>query len=514
MLRLAIALVAAVAGVAWLNRASRDADSVETTPAARNARYLLLALCGVWTVVWVVLAAVRIRHPFELEWIGGSERDYVVRLNAGQPIYDSPSVDWIPSGPYPPIYFWISADLHRYTGLSAFASLRLVSILSTLGVASLLFAWVRRVGGSRDWAFAALGIFFAAYRITGAWYDVERVDMLALFLALAAAWWTERAQSSMGRARFGLAAAAGAAFVLAFLTKQQGLFFFLGAAAALVLKREWKLAGTLAGVGVILTAATVWALNASSNGWFGYYCFSLPLRSGIDLALARNFLLLDLPLFAPCLILAIWALKRLRAEDSPLLLMGSVTGFALFSTLLSRAHWGGDQNVLIPGFTMLTAFGCASAAALEKASMGLRLPLTALAIAQILVLAYRPDAQLPTAANREAGARFAAIVAQLEREGEVLVLDHGGFTRKPRCHFFGLMNVTNAEHELPASVKEAFRTRRFAAIVLDESPPTTGPLAEMTKFYPRSTCLELTSTWVVTGYLTPSPDRRVWVLRP
>jgi hypothetical protein len=512
--RLTVAVLVAVAGGIWLWRASRR----EEHPRGRMGSFLLAALSVFWPAAWLVLALVRIRYPFELEWLGGTVRDSTERVLAGQPLYATPTADWIPFE-YTPLYYWVSAGVRRVTGLPGFVSLRAVSILSTLASAWLIYNWVKRLGGTKLWALAAVGIFFAAYRMTGAWYDLERVDMLALFLSLLGAWWSQRALEAEGRKSWLLGCGAGFTFVLAFLTKQQSLLFLLAALAALGWRRRWAPAAALLTTSLILGGAAIWGLQSATDGWFGYYCFSIPARSTMQLSLARNFFIADLPLYAPCLAILASSLllrRRIADEPAPFTVMGTVTAAAILSSLLSRAHWGGDQNVLIPAFTLLAAAACSSAAHMERPpdSASLRLPLTYILVAQILVLTYRPDAQLPTAVHRQAGERFAATIKELEKEGEVLCLGHGAFTTTRHAHFFGLMNVTNAEGRLPAAVSEALRTLRFAAIVLDEPPPTSGVLAEGLSGYPQAECLDFTTSWVVTGYPTPGPDRRVWVLRP
>src|SRR5262249_50301070 len=158
--RLIGAVLAALLCLLWWR--SRPAESVAPLPdgssrpgaapflpaQARDGRMVSLLRSAVlllslfWAAAWLVLALLRLRYPFELEWIGGAMRDHCEQVLTGKPLYVPPGPDWFPYE-YPPLYFWVSALLMRCAGGVSFAAMRLVSILSTLGCAYLLFRWVR-----------------------------------------------------------------------------------------------------------------------------------------------------------------------------------------------------------------------------------------------------------------------------------------------------------------------------------------------------------------------------------
>jgi len=465
--------------------------------------------------------------------------DHCERVLAGQPLYVPPGADWFPYE-YPPLYFWVSALVVRITGCPAFAAMRAVSILSTLGCAYLLSLWVRRSITRPDhddsrksgtiWGWIAAGIFLATYRFTRAWYDAERLDMLFLCLSLLGIYLLvcatdEAAKNPVGKQRMAYVCLSGLAFSLAFLTKQQAVLFMIGGGAALLWRREGRLLVPFALTALLLCAGAVVALNASTQGWFGFYCFHVPLANGIQLHLATKYFVEDLPLYAPLialLIVPLWV-QRHRAEPESRADRGvaanavliAMTGMGLLGSLISRAHWGGDQNVLMAGFIVLDVAACIAAGRWAlRGSKAVTVPLYALLLAQFVTLVYRPDLQLPHAANREAGEYYSARIHGLEREGEVLCLDHGGMTLPRHFQRMALLDVLNSEKRMPPAFVAALKAHRYAAIVTDEPLDPAGKFAVVLESYRQAESLHLTTPWVVTGFPTPSPGRAVWVYRP
>jgi hypothetical protein len=520
-LRLAWAVLAAIGGAVWLRQSlERPVATGQQEGTGRLATALRLgvgALAVFWSVTWLVLALLRLPYPFELEWAGGAMRDHCTRLLTGLPIYCAPAPDWIPYE-YPPLYMWVAAQITRVSGCTLYLAMRGLSIGSTIGCAILIAVWCARlIGPSRQrtgWCLTAAGLFLAAYRLTGAWYDVERIDMLFLFLSLASALLLELGD-------IGSAAVAALVLSLAFFTKQQAVLFILGAFAALAYRRQWYrlLAFTLISLlGCIVPALL---LNRATDGWFGYYCFHVPLANGTRLDLALQYMCGDLPLYAPAIALLLVAAHRKlarRSSDRDLrryVVLIAMTAMGVAGSLLSRAHWGGDQNVLIAGFLFLGTAACVAAGRLEARYPGCAAPLNFLLFALFLVCTYRPDAQLPTAANRAAGIRHLEAVKALEREGEVLCIDHGGQTHIPHFQMLGLRDLLVDAKRLPPSLTAAFRAHRYAAVLVDVIPSAGSPLGKaLAADYEPVKCLHMNAAWVVTGYPTPGPDRPVWVFRP
>ncbi|MFZ5912223.1 MAG: glycosyltransferase family 39 protein [Chloroflexota bacterium] len=106
----------------------------------------------------------------------------VSRILAGKPLYVQPSFEFIPQI-YTPLYFYISALASLFLG-NSFLPLRFVSIVSSLGILVLIFVLVRQQTGSKVSGFLASGLFFSTYKLSGYWFDIARVDSLALVLFL------------------------------------------------------------------------------------------------------------------------------------------------------------------------------------------------------------------------------------------------------------------------------------------------------------------------------------------
>lgn len=508
--RLAFALATAVVLGAWLYR-MRTTQHCGRFDAALRA--IVLALCAFWSATWLLLALLRLSSPYELEWCGGAMRDMAARALNGQSLYVAPGPAWFPYE-YPPLYLWVSAALMRIAGGAvSFAPMRLVSIASTLGSAALLAWWVRRLSSSRTWGLIAAGLFLASYRFTGAWYDVERLDMLFLFLSLGGICLLQRAEE---KDSIGWACAAAVAHLLAFLTKQQAILFIVAGMGALVWQRKWRSLAVYTSSAIALCIGSVGVMNAATGGWFSYYCFRVPMANGIRANLARTYVLTDLPLFAPALAILFAAGNgyRAKAPATDVSLLWWMTGAGVLGSLISRAHWGGDRNVLITGYVFLGAAACVPAGRWSAAYPGVRAPLFVLVLAQLLTLTYRPAAQLPRAQGRAAGDRYAALIRTLEKDGLVLSLDHGSFTTTQHFHLMALLDVMQTQKGLPSTLLEAVQTHRFAAIVVDAKPENEGYLGVIAREYRHVENMRITNTWVVTGFPTPSPARSVWVLRP
>jgi len=220
---------------------------------------------------FLFIAFSRIAFPFSLEWMEGGSLVQVSRILAGQSLYVKPSFDFIPQI-YPPVYFYLSALVSEFIG-NSFLPLRLVSILATLGILFLIYDLVHKQTRSRLGGILASGFFCATYQLTGHWFDIARVDSLALaFLLLAAVLLLkDKPSASM---------IGGIFLALTCLTKQT-MLIMAGVFAIYCLLPPRKNSLLFLGVAAVVFLSGTLLLNRLSEGWYFYYIFHLPGRHNV-----------------------------------------------------------------------------------------------------------------------------------------------------------------------------------------------------------------------------------------
>jgi 4-amino-4-deoxy-L-arabinose transferase-like glycosyltransferase len=408
---------------------------VEPAPSPRRAlptflRVIIFTVALVPTVVYLVVALRRLGYPYELEWLEGGAVEIVRRVSAGHQIYVQPSVHYVPY-PYTPLYFWMSGVLSYVTGVG-FLPLRLVSLLSSLGSCVVLFMIVWKETRDALAAFLATGLFTATFAVSGAWFDIGRVDSLALFLLLICLYVARRAQGIRGGLLVGLLV------FVAFMTKQNAL---LAAAPVLLM-----LSFTRRRVGItalITTAALVVGstvlMNSLTHNWYGYYVFTELTHQHIERSVWKTFFTKDLrhtPWSIGLGLLGIFVAFRSRASsiiDWPFWSV-AVAGL-LGSALISRLHSGGGEDVLIQAFAGVALLGSFGFSMLDHYVSNSRTTmkptwaptlvgalLTAAVAVQIGALHYSPTRYIPTTADQRAGASFVALVRSIS--GPVIVSNH------------------------------------------------------------------------------------------
>ncbi len=104
--------------------------------------WYILALVAIgYMALFLVLACIRLRFPYELEWIEGAKIDQMRWILSGKPLYGPPDIHFIPFA-YTPLFFYLSAGLMKWMGIG-FSAPRLISILSTSGCFLLIYLIVQ-----------------------------------------------------------------------------------------------------------------------------------------------------------------------------------------------------------------------------------------------------------------------------------------------------------------------------------------------------------------------------------
>jgi hypothetical protein len=447
----------------------------------KRAAGILLATFSVAAILtWVIVAACRLGHPFELEWQEGGMLQHVERLLAGEALYTAPSLEFVPF-PYPPLYPVLGALLSPVLGVG-FTALRLISIVATL--ATLLF--LTRLASLQSSptsghvpGLVAAGLYAVCFPFAGAWFDLARVDSLFLALALAGATTLRAARAPRAHAL------AGALLFLATCAKQTALpLALLLALPAFQRGRRCARAYLIA---LLVPGALAFCVgHALTDGWSTRHLFLLPAAHPFQTDLAIAFWTEDLfghLAIALGLTAAVLLERPTNGEARDLFPPALILGL-LGTSWFSRAHVGGWDNVLMPA---CAALALGSAVAVDRIGSrwkggGLGTPsgriaalLSLLVIGQFLLLSRDPRPQVPTAEARTAGESF---VESLRQDGGVVLVPYHGYLAARAgspsgAHAMGLIDLMRggdpeAAGPLLRELEASLARRRWSAIYLDE----------------------------------------------
>jgi hypothetical protein len=449
-----------------LDRPSRASPTLAVVPA-------LVAIAAVTPIaVYLWIALHRVGYPFELDWMEGGSVELAARVLAGHSLYVAPSLAYV-GWTYPPLYYWISAGVAELIGIG-FEPLRLVSLAASL-VSMATLAWiVVRETGDRLAGLLAAGLFAATFRISGAWFDVGRVDSLFLAFTLAALGYGRWARGARGGVALG-----GLAF-LAFFTKQTGLLAVLPALGYLVLvRRRVGLTAIATLLGLLVTSTLV--LDAASHGWYRYYVISelahQPWAHQVWISFWRDDILgHEWPLVV---VIGCGAAATIRARpslDSAAMYWAAAAAGLIGSAWVSRLHTGGYANVLMPAYAALALLAGLAYARLRRhyPRPSVQAALAAGLLLQLGLLAYPIGPQLPTAADRRAGVQLIAALRRLP--GPVVVFRHpwygtiagqGSFAQEEAVGDVLRSAADRGAAVLRASLADALDSDHVQAVVLD-----------------------------------------------
>ena len=436
-------------------------------------RWTVAAVGLAFLVTYLLLAWLRLRYPFELEWMEGASVDHVRWILSGHRLYVAPTLDFIPFL-YTPLYYYVCAGVAKLVGVG-FLPLRLVSIAASLGCFLLLYLIARRETGSRWAGWMAVGFFAATYAKSGAWWDIGRVDTLMLFLVLAGFALLRRSPRPLCQV------AAGVTLYLAFLTKQQALVVALSllVATAGVHKRRalWFGAAFLL---PLLVGHLI--LNRLHHGWYSYYTVTLPRSHDFLRERYWSYWFGDLlPFLVPMLVLAGWfiAYEMTRGDrERGIFYLAGVVG-ALAASWGSRLNTGGYVNVLMTMHLMLALTSGIGIRVTSNLLVGRRRmkfgPVACLlALAQFAALVYNPLPYVPTARDLQAGRQLLRTVADLP--GDVFIPAHSYLPalvgKRTFAHGIAILDIFRGGVPGPAlrlkeEIREAYLHHRFAGVIRD-----------------------------------------------
>lgn len=461
-------------------------------------RVLALAAAAAAVAAYLYVAVRRVGYPYAVEWLEGGSVEAVRRVVHGQALYPAPSVGYVPY-PYTPLYYWVSAAVARLTGVG-YLPLRLVSFGASLASLGLLYRLAADEAGAAAGVVAA-GLFAAAFRLTGGFYDVARVDSLMLALVLACLLAVARARQGLG---FLLAGFLG---FLAVMTKQSALVALAPIPVALAFRpgggrRQAVMFAVSFLVPLVLAGL---ALDAASSGWFATIAAGVVAGHGIDPTWWLGFWRQDLfPALLPGALLAAVAVAGGRSARHRLY-QAAAAGLVL-SAYASRLHSASSENVLIPAAAAVALLGGLAFGRVAGGSLrvrGTRLPglsrpprraaaVATLCLGQFALLAYNPASQLPPASQTATARRLATVLRQLP--GEVLVVSHPWETtlagKGDHAHAGAIFDdVRSSDPRARAAVERslvaAVVAERFSVIAFDNDQDYAGFPPDLATWYHR-----------------------------
>lgn len=389
-----------------------------------------LSILGFAVYVW--LGVQRMTYPLELDCIEGVMMDHVVRLAHGQPIYVKPTLEYIPLA-YMPLFSVVASFVTRLAGHPEFWQARLVSFVSSLGIA-LLGGWIvwaetRR----RTPALAAAAIYPMALGLTGGCYDVGRPDSMMLLLSLAGLATLRFTSTTLG------AVAAALLLTLGFFTKQHAILFAFAALIHLALNDRRRVVpfaiAIVAGCGGGYALLTLWL-----GEWFPFFTWNIP-RGWSQFSPVRILHYVGAGVFGALACMTVPTLFSLALPDRPWLGRNGLwmwAALAAFGTgLMATLDPYAYRHVLTPTVVILGIVGPLSLVRLGDAldrrgptpgwesGWGARIS-TLLLAAQFLPLFYPVHDQLPHPRAREASDELRVQLRAID--GPVLLPYHGFYT--------------------------------------------------------------------------------------
>ena len=234
----------------------------------KQAWQLLVAIPGVLALVWVASIlvegfGVRAAYGFDIEWMEGGMLVHALRLQQGQGLYTVPTAEWVPYI-YPPLYAWLLSLVEP-----TYEAGRTLSAIGSAAAAAALIAAARQERLPWGYGAGAAALFLSCYENSGTFYDLVRIDGLAIGLA---AW----AMVLVRRATVPAVVAGGLLLAAAFATKHS--YAALGLPMILWL---WRYNGGRVALAFLAASAGpallfTGAVQLASDGLFLTYLLEVP----------------------------------------------------------------------------------------------------------------------------------------------------------------------------------------------------------------------------------------------
>ncbi|MFQ5869951.1 MAG: ArnT family glycosyltransferase, partial [Candidatus Zixiibacteriota bacterium] len=439
----------------------------------------LLIVCNFLSLLVIFIS--HLSFPFPLEWAEEGVLHHCIQIIQGNQIYAEPSAAFV-AFPYTPLYYYLGALLMKLLG-EGFLALRIISMLSFLGSLVLVYRIISNETRNRLASWIGCGLFAASFGVVGYWYDVGRIDSLAIFLILFSGYILRYYPGTGG------AVLSAILFSASFLTKQSAFVFLPFMVIPICLSRR-RDALIFSITSVVVCAGFLMFLSAESQGWSWFYLFKIPASTPrlyrVLLGYPIKDLLANFPFLLAAMLFFLWGADHHRAKKEVKALLGNfwiwffLAGFLV--SYLSRLKYGGWDNVLYSVVAVLPLpFGILLGRFLSSDETGGRRKLVlVLIVLQFLPLIYDPSLLIPKEADYRGGEIFIERVSEIP--GEVLVFYHSHLDYmakgKTSAHAAALKELPNVYDAgvpfkgMPKDLYEAVTKRRYSAIILDDRAET------------------------------------------
>jgi hypothetical protein len=446
----------------------------------RTTKWLAVTLGIVFIAVVLTLSIMRLMYPYEIEWMEGAMLDHVVRILAGKPIYSAPTIDFIP-WLYPPLYYYAVALVAKIVGIGFFAG-RIVSFISTLITAGLMGWMVHRITQNRVFAFLTIALYFATYHATGYYFDIVRNDAFFTAIIVVLACLPMRLQGGID------AIFAALLFVVAFLTRQQAVFFLPPLVVWFWLRNK-KSGIIFTSSAIVLTLIAHFAIYSATHGWSTFYMFTIPSAKRADFSIIRMFDAFPNFALGPFAIssVALIVLPLLKKEgaggrstffksDTGLIILMALA--ALAAGAMSLGNEGGDRNVMMPFAAFVLPLLSIALNEIRSTKPAFARYVYLAFLFQFVALYFNPLSAkmvIASARQRAGGDEFMRKLRAMP--GEVYIPYHGYITRqagKPsHAQLLATIDVLRVHDttsaRLQADLDSAFAHHRFSAVIMEES---------------------------------------------
>lgn len=415
----------------------------------------------------------RLQYPYQLEWMEGGEVEHIQRLLEGKKIYCEPSMEFIPYI-YTPFYYYIGVVLSILAEPSLIM-MRLVSIASFLLSLFFIYKMVFLVTSDKFWSLIGSGIFLLSYSNTGFWYDIARVDTTANLFLIISLYFLVKANSN----KWNWVVSSIFSF-LAFYTKQTYLLVTVFLIISLFLKNK-KLAWHYSSLYFGLVAITTLIETVQSGGWYIFWNFYFPSLHHWIWERAITFWTIDILPFYSIALASIFAYLIISFNNS--VKERDYYFYALFigcfiTSYLSRLHYGGYLNVLIPFVASMSVLFPISMSSLGKmlhAQKDVGLIILVFLSVQIFLLLNNPIHSVPTLKDKDAVERMFNFAKNAG--GDVYLMGYNfvqkqfGLNSYP--HYVLLNDIFISKAQCRIKVTQEFesmlRAKKFKGILLDEN---------------------------------------------